>query len=509
MLDKRHQIKLSISGFLCTFAFIYFIMNYNIPTTYARDTFFYADFFIANEIISDSTIPLVNEIDFTNRWGKIGNRAKLPILPLLLAIAHLITNLSISSIYVLFPSFVLISVGFYIIIKKYDISLLTTTIIAICGGITAPATVFYTITISAVVQGMTVLSIALLGVQITHFNKSETNTISRLLFTVIFILLLLFLFYWYPPDYLIFSGIIFVSGLLLIFKQKGVYLYPVLIVASVLIGLQVIELPLPSYLRNFQLAVLQISTLDFANPANANVVSYPTAYSPKYYALIPLAGLIPISLIGGIASFVDYRKDADSATIIALSWGIVIVLISGIYLANSTAWLIGRTYFLAFPVIILGAARGLEYINKKRQIFVSLLLLGLVLVSVVLQAGLPPVQIQSYEPGVKTGSQWAGTYATQNVVTDHKTGAPMAARGDFIAEYPRNYTYARQVYYTEDYKKFDKNFQGLLVLSKGMTRYGIFVMESAHKPISKTAYQQRVEYSSRIYSNGEVSVIHN
>ena len=512
-MNKNKEIKSAAIVTLLSISFIYITVEHNLPTNYFRDTFFYADKFVSDKIILNGQTPDIESINVPNEWGKIGTQVRLPLLPIHLVITHLISGVSISTLYTTVPMFLLMSFALFILCQGMGISILPSTIFALAGGVAAPATAFYTIAFSSVSQAALYLGVIAILIYERQSDPISKTTTHKVVAAIPLLALSLFLFYRYPPSFLIIILILLFSNIIS-FLQNRRPLFPIAIfITLLLIGYQVFTIPLPAYVSSFQSVAYQVIHLEFANPSTAGSFSYPTAYSPTRFSLLPLPVLFPLSLLGGALCLNESRSGSNLASTIAVAWGITAIFVSVIYFANATSWLIGRSFFLALPVLILGAARGTLFLSSRTtqtnlvEVLLPLLVLFLVISSVGLQLSSPSSQIKSYEPGIAEGAQWSGSYIEDEITTDHKLGAPMAAEGNFNVKYPRSYPEVESIFYTTNYSDFADNASEYMILSKGMTEYGIRVLESDHIPISEEAFETRESRSKKIYSNGEVVVI--
>lgn len=507
MVSRRQSVKLGLSVALLSTAFAYFTINYYLPTNYFRDVFFYADAFVAHQILQTGFIPRAPAHPNLNYWGKIGTRINLPILPLFLVVIKTVTGAEIHHLYTLMPSFLVSAGGLYTLSKRTGLAVLPTIVLAVAGGLAATATVFYAISPAGLGRGIVFLTVGFLTLHLRREAHGRSLD-DQILFGGALIAVMVGAFFWYPPHFIKIAGIVFISGVLVTASRRRFALSVSLSVIAVLIGLLVIEIPLGAYILYVQTAIVKAVHLNFGLPTGAQKVPYPTAYSPHYYSLLPLAILAPVAIVGGLRAVHEVVfKDARPVTLVAVGWGVAVLGISALYLATSSSFLVGRTYLLAFPVMIVGAALALGRSSVRVQTLLTVGVLVLVLSALFLQVGLSAIQIQSYEPGIADGSQWVGSHVDRNVITDTKRGAPMAADGQFDAVYPRTYDRVRAAFYTESYGRFDRAIDSPVVLSEGMTEYGLYVMTSKHKPISRSAYETRIRRSNVPYTNGEITLV--
>jgi hypothetical protein len=419
----------------------------------------------------------------------------------------LTADIKIAYIYTLMPAFLVSAGGFYIISTGMDIRTFPLIVLSIAGGVAASATVVYTISPAGLGRGIIFLTV---GVLIIYLQRDESgrSIFDQTLFAGVFVSVMLSTFFWYLPHFIKISGILILVGVLAAIFQRQFTLSISLTVIAVLIGLLIFEIPLVTYLSYLKIAITRAIELNFGLPTGANQSPHPTAYSPKYYSLLPLLILAPTAVAGGLLAIREVLfRESRSVAVVAVSWGIAVLSISGLYLATSSSFLVGRTYLLAFPVMVVGAAFAVERTSMKTQTFISGTFLILVFSALFLQAGLPAVQVQSYEPGIAEGSQWIGSNVNRNVVTDLKRGAPMAATGEFNSVYPQDYPQVQALFYTENYTRFSQSTNRPVVLSEGMTVYGLYVLKSNHKPISQSAYEVRITRSNVPYTNGEVRLV--
>lgn len=512
-LEGGQKRKLAISILLVTSAAVYLSNFYLVPTNYAREVYFYAEYFVSGEILTTGHLP--NTAPAPSRWGKIGTVNRTPVLPVFLSIYSLVLDVPVSIIYTLFPSVPLVTISMMAVLRRWGLSLPVSALLSGAGAITFPATVVYLVTprpIGLVLTFSAVLLVVIFGVQSARQSTTYSQHFAYILLISLFFL---YKFFRYPPALVSLAVMITIVGVLALAKgrlENPSEWRPVAIVSllaiSVLISLLIFELPLPNYVSKIKLVILNVAGQGTINPVSAYTGSSPTAYSTAYYSLLPIPILLPLAVVGGVYTIFDLWRRWDIVSIVAVSWGAMTVLKTAIYIITSEGWLVTRGYFFALPVMFLGASRYLREKRESRQLILASALLVVVILMMVLQFSYPPAAIQTYEPGIKSGSQWGGEYVDGPIQTDHKLGSPIAAEGNFNAFYPRTneYELTRALFY-DDYDKFNKRVDGFVMYSEGMTEYGLRAGLEYHKPMSDRAYAVRMNKSSRVYTNGEVSIV--
>ena len=513
MRCNRQDWKLALSILLVSTAAVYLSNFYIVPTNYAREVFFYADYFITGEILSTGHVP--KTASSPSRWGKIGTVKQTPIIPIFLSTYSLILAVPVSLIYTLFPAVPLVAVSMMAVLRRWGLSLSVGALISSAAAITLPATAMYLITprpVGTVLTFSAVLLIVIFGIRDVN---NPIGASQKFAFVFLIFLFLMFKFFRYPLSLVNLALLIGIVGLIVLFRNwaktdsdERPVATVLLITISVLISLLIFDLPLPNYISKIQLVILNLAGVGQINPVSAYAESPATAYSTAYHSLLPLPILLPMAIIGGIYALFDVWKQHDYVSIVAVAWGAMAIINTVMYIASSEGWLVARGYFTALPIMFLGASRYLRQKTVSKQFMLASILLVTAIVMIVLQFSVPPAAIQTYEPGIKSGSQWGGEYVDEPIQTDQKLGSPMAAKGKFNAYYPRSNQYEMtQTLFYEDYDRFDSRIDGFVMYSKGMTEYGLRAGLEYHQPMSEAAYTARINKSDRIYANGEVSVL--
>jgi len=498
--------RLLISVVCLAFAAHTFSVNAQIPTDFARNTFFYADYFVADQIVSHGSIPTAGSINVPSYWGKINSKLQLPLQPMLLALLKIVALIPYSTSFTFFPSWLLLAAAFYILLRGMGVPLSVRTLISTAAGLAVPATPRYPIEMYAVVTGIMLIGISVVYIHIDSHNHTNHRVVNGSSTFTILILLLLFCFYWDPEKFFILSGVIGLAGAIKYLRGGYMLMYISIITVSVTILLQVFGLP--PYIAQFQSVVLSIASLDFSNPIAAYTSSSPSSGSGTssfrgYYSLIPLTVVLPLAILGGIYTLLDLRDRSPDASIVAISWGAVAFLLSVVFMIASEGWLAGRSFTFAQPVLFIGCARYLKDKNVNLSQFVSIAILILVIISLVLQLGTPLIRLHTYEPGIQQGTQWASDHSSGTIYTDHKLGAPLAATGDFRAEYPKdNPNLTRAIYYPDNYSHFSRAVDRPVLITEGMKDYGVRAAGS-RGPIPERVFNSIIEDSNKVYSNGE------
>nr|WP_157829430.1 hypothetical protein [Haloarcula taiwanensis] len=509
-ISRKIKIKTGLVVALISISIYLYWVGEQIPTDYARNTFFYADYFVGDQIVATGNVPTDNSFDVTKYWGKINSKIKLPLLPLMLSILKITANVPFSASYTTFPSILIIMASFYILFDKMGVSGLTAIILAVTAGFAVPATPRYPIELYATVTGVMCLGIVVLQIEIRSNSAGHINKIRNL---VILSTFLAFLFYWDPEKFFILSGILgFLFALLYTQHRKKAISGLILLSISALLFIQIFELPLIPYIAQLQSSILAFFTLDFSNPLNAYAGGGGGGggggQGRAFYSLISLPVLLPLSAIGGFYALTDTLSKERHISLIAVSWGIIAALLSIVFMIASAGWLAGRSYTFAVPVMMIGYARYIKTIQEPLQYLMSGLLLSLVLLSVLLQLTVPLIHLHTYEPGIEDGSKWASEYSDETVITDHKLGAPFAAEGNFDVMYPKDEAEVTQgLFYPHNYTEFSRHATGPVLVSEGMKEYGVRAA-GANGPMPNGAFRNVTNRSDLVYSNGRVLYVH-
>jgi hypothetical protein len=476
--------------------------------------FFYADTYVVRNIIEHGYLT-TDSVSSDTRvfWGKAFTRETLPILPLLISVIKVVTNINISTIYTAFPSFIITSFAFILIFRRLRVNTFAVILLGVAAGTATPGTSLYTMAPNGSGRGILYTAVVLLVLFLYSIKSKDSKNTTVLALPIIVCMCVLF--QWYPPHYAKLLGIVGVVTVALSYKrlQQMAALLSIIIIGGQLF-VWIFTIPLGPYVHYFTLAVSGLSELQISSPLSGgtdvgtNEALKSTAIPHKYYSLLPLILLFPSGVYGGLHAIIKITRDRSKLhpiELVAVSWGITVLVISVFYLATSTGWLIGRPYLLALPVIFLGAGIGLKQRRKSTQIVISLLILLLVLVSLSFQAGSAASEIQTYQPGVAEGSQWAGAYASGNIYGDVKTGAPMASSGEFSARYPREFQGLDRGFYSENYTRFCKHMRPYhgMILNSQMHRTGFYAAALPRKPMNTSAYEMRNKNSMKVYSNNE------
>lgn len=507
-LSRKQQNKIGLIVLLVSFSVYLIAIEWQIPTNYARNTFFYADYFVADQIVATGYVPADGAFEVTKYWGKINSKLKLPLLPAMLAVLQIVADVPFHSSFTFFPSVLLIAVSFFVLFKRMGVSRLTGIILAVVAGFAVPATPRYPIELYAAITGIMCLGVAVLQMKIDSPPSTGVNRIRHLVLLVIF---MAFLFYWDPEKFFILSGILGITGIILFAQRERMLPYLILLVASGALFIQIFELPLRPYIVQLQSSILSFATLDFSNPLSAyagggggGAEGGGGGQRRPYYSLLPLPVLLPLAAVGGIYTLRGINDPSERTSVIAVAWGIIALSLSVVFMIASAGWLAGRSYTFAVPVMILGCARFVKMMRKYLQYSVSVLLLVLVLSSVLLQLTVPLIHLHTYEPGIEDGADWASTHANSTVITDHKLGAPFAAKGDFDVMFPReDIEMTRGVFYSDDYTEFRRHADGPVLVAEGMKSYGVRAA-GARGPIPDGVFDTITGRSNSVYSNGAV-----
>lgn len=515
--------RLLISVWLLVITWIFLVLFYFVPTDYARDIFFYSDTFVSTQIVAHGSIPSAPTAEYINSWGKIITRTKLAAFPLLLSVLSMVTDVDINAFYLYIPTFVLSGMVFLIFFRDLEIPPIQRHLLAAAAGVATPATVMYTL--STVGLGRVLLYISVYIIYITFKNIRSQKPHTLLIYLIPLSLCIVTLFYWYPPHYgkiMLFSGLLVISSLHRGQIRAGIV---VVFMIGIILLLQILEMSLTVYSHYILLAIAGIGTLSFTLPTGGNTAPLPTSLPPEYNSLLPLVVLFPLAVYGGLVvihtawiKVIHHNETSVSPpsqfAIFAVFWGAGIFLFSVIYLASSTAFLIGRPYLFALPVLFLGTGTAVSRISSldiRLSTGACLLLLTLVLISTGLQAASTGVAIHSYEPGQPAMQEWITEYDPGLIYTDTVRGAPLAANGYFDVIYPETEEHLLAMFYKDNYSVFttavEKRDADAVLLSRSMVTEGLFAAYQTNQPMSDSQYQLRISDSSRVYHSGRHSLV--
>jgi hypothetical protein len=389
---------------------------------------------------------------------------------------------------------------------------------AIATGLALSATVYYGLSPVAFGGFLTYTGIFIYMVLKPKQNQLKPLSSVRIIFPVGAILFVQF--YWYPPQFAKLALFIIITTIFakLVSNAKARVASISLVVFSIFVSSQIISIPLPSYMFYLRSSVVNLSTFDFSlfsfiGTSTSSGSNMAAIQSNSYYSLYSLPLLLPLSLFGGIIAIRHtlFNEDRKNNLILftATIWGVCSVLLAIPYFVSSDSWLAGRVFLIAQPVIFIGAAIGLQKLNRRSQVVYTTLLVLVVLLSAAGQAGTPQAQVQTYQPGIERGSLWTGQYTTGPIMTDMKAGAPLAANGVFRSQYPRSPSDVEQLFYTENYTRSiqSSNKYEFIIFYQEMTQSGFYPYSLPHEPITQKAYNIRTTNLCAVYSNGEVMTL--
>ncbi|WP_254532782.1 hypothetical protein [Natrinema gelatinilyticum] len=482
-----------------------------LETGFYRDVFFYADEYVVAEILQNGHITpehvsqLAGSDLKQENWGKIISRKNLPILSILIAEYSLITGISPNIFYITFPAFLGVWFGFFIIARRIISDQRLSLLIGGIGSLSPYVPVIYTQNVTIFSNVIILMSVITL---IYILDKGRKAKFGGYISISIFLAVL---FYWYPPNF----ALVGVLTLLLpfILYLSGKKPSPGILIPSIISGsffLLIFEIPLSSYLHYISVGISRLLTLSLSSPTSGQTGTYPTVFQPSYYSLISLIALLPMGAVGGLIAFKRILSDRDYPTPserIAIIWGISILGVALLYMASGESFLVGRPFQLSIPVIIIGVMFTLSKIEQSNiaVIVAVVLLFSTVGGSFYLQSIDQRAKIQTYGAGSEEIGQWGGTHFQGTILSDVKTGAPVAGKGYLMVDHPDQYSGTRNLFYApeSDFQGHvqSKNATGVL-LSQSMYRDGLFANQLPHKPMPKQQYQTRLETSNLVYSNG-------
>ncbi|WP_336331176.1 hypothetical protein [Haloarcula sp. CGMCC 1.2071] len=466
---------------------------------------------MVSEIISTGHIippdqsQLVNSNLKQENWGKILSRKNLPILSILIAEYSLVTGTSPNIYYILFPGFLSVWFGFFIVARKIILDRQLAIFISGIGSIAPYVPVIYSLNITSLNNALILISIAIL-IYIVE-NQKNVNIGAYISLSLI----LVGLFYWYPPNFALVGILLILCPIALSVLNRN-YSNGLFIPISVsgFLFLQIFEIPLTTYLAYIKTGALRLISLKISSPLSGQTGTYPTVFEPSYYSLMALISLLPLGAIGGLIAIkrVLTADGHDATELVAIIWGSSIFGVAFLYLSSGESFLVGRPFQLSVPVIVIGAMFALSKIEDHDIIVIIIVAFLLITVggAFALQSTDDRAEIQSYESGSNAVGKWGSEHFRGIILSDLMTGAPVAGDGYLLIDHPDEYTDTDMLFYSSspEFREYvqSRDASGVL-LSSSMHRDGLFANQLPHQPTSEYKYQQRVSDSNLVYSNGE------
>ncbi|MGB9931997.1 hypothetical protein [Haloarcula amylolytica] len=509
----RRSAKIRISIILVLLVSPYFIVTYFAPTSSYRNVFFYADIVDAQLIaetghVSQNVLKSTFTDSFINSWTKLSTRAKTPIVPISLYILSEVSGLSLSVIHSHIPGYVVIFLFYFVIIKHFQTKWIAAIFAAIgtVGPNLGP--------IGALGISPFKYSIVLMGVFILLLRTRIEEKKFSLVMIIILPLLETYIIYLYPRLALFLP--LALSSYILLSKLRGRNTppYRAFLTTTTVLFLHIL-VTLPGYQVAAEKVLIGLVNLSFIIPLQGSGAQLPsTAMGSRPYGLIAVPLLFLLGIRGGLqVSIKALFREFENKELVVFSFGASAFIISLLHLFTGVVWLASRVYVIAFPVLVIGAAigyRGLFQQNWRYGRFLNCAIIVVLLIasfsSFILLAQSTRLDVQTYQDGSVTAADWNSKYQQGTIFGDMKFGSQQIAAGYYDYRYPtkpnREENIIRHLYngtYPEEVSA--------VVYYEDMATTGFYVPEFMRRPIGEKRYKNNTMSKSRIYSNGQVTMV--
>ncbi|MHC3381012.1 hypothetical protein [Haloarcula sp. H-GB5] len=261
--------------------------------------------------------------------------------------------------------------------------------------------------------------------------------------------------------------------------------------------------------------------LRFSLPTSSNSVKPPYVLAHKSYGLIAFVPVACLGVIGGVLfirrilhQVSGQNNNVSGSDIVIFSWGTAVLMISVSFLASGTFYVITRTYTLAFPLVLIGAAIYISRVKKDdlfypdAHTFIIIIVFACV---IFLQVSTPHADINTINDDASAWGEWSQDYASELVVLgDRTTSAVLADHNHYLGRQPTDVQSHRLTFYENDFDSFNDHTDShsdMVVLYDSMTNDGLYTQNFAKIPITSSSYNTRVTNSHQVYSNGEYHVL--
>lgn len=474
-----------------------------------RDSFFYADFIVADHILSTGHVmksPFSSESFMY--WGKIGTRTNQPLLPIYMTIGTLVTGLDLYIFHSHIPTFVIIFVVYYVLIRQFveaKVALPT----AFAAGAIAP----YLGANSAGLRGVKIavyFLIIFILIRRTQLKQVHPG------FSVLLPLALIHLLFNKPRLFVISSFFIILCGALFFIYDQHVPWASIGVTGA---GIWVVfATPFRAYSKYVFISAGQfIPSLSALESSRLQVeVLQPSTFGFP----IHLPTTLLIGLFGGLIALSRAKSSIDRGTVskyaVLVCWGFALMGFVGVQLISGEFWLISRSIGDAFPIMIAGSAITMnKYVDippgrsndyKKIAFLVLVLLLLIPVGAGFVERSYSPIRdVHSYQNGDILTDEWIISYAEpgDKVLSDMQRTALLV--GDPVdGVYPLSESTIRSTFYSGEFSTAPDH--DYLWLDKEMVRKGLYVPPFPRNPVNAGQYSGWIERKDIVYTNGDSKI---
>lgn len=478
-----------------------------------RDSFFYADYYVADSILTNGHIPTQITPDL-RYWGKIGTRLRQPLLPISMSIGTLFTSLPLYVFHSHFPIFPIIALIFYLISREF-----TRSTIALSAAIAAGTIAPYLGANLAGFRGIKTTLYFLIVYLFIRQVRSSPQFQKRC--AILIPILLIHLLYNKPRIFIISSFFCVCSVAMTSLSGRQAQIS---IVGAVASGFWIIlATPFRAYttfglVATSQLFGVGLIEVDSSGANGVHILqSSPFGFPlflPVSFAFGALGGLLIVRW--SIKSL--YNRTLSEYSIL-VSWGLAIMMFVVFQLFTGEIWLIYRSIGDAFPVIILGAAVAIDYLSErswwssslqKKAIIAALILLLLTPIgaSFVLGGVSNPVRnVHSYHSEDIETQTWSSTYIPEEkAVLSDMQHASLLIRRPPSSVYPLSEETLESIFYKGQLDTAPSH--SYLWLDQEMVDKGLYVPPFPREPISNGQYKSWKTSGDVVYTTGQSSIIH-
>ncbi|WP_159077028.1 hypothetical protein [Halococcoides cellulosivorans] len=514
-MNGKNTKKISVILGNLFIATVVYLTSLYIPTNSFRDVFFYAEYWVANEIIRQGSVPQSGieyglnpgGVPVMNLWGKIGSDITLPITSIIEAELSLVTGIGVNEWLISFPSFIVIALSYFLIIDNMVDDRRISVPISLAGGVSPvkPPDAILSI-------GSTEIAIFLISMYVVSMGYAENDSSDDWGKATIVLLpiMSIWLAFNTPSLFLLFTMCLIAVIIVKLVVERSIprYLTPVAIV-SVLVPRILQE---GNYVTYGIAALQNLRKLDISNPFGSNTATPDSILPVESYGLIVIVVLFPLGLIGGVLVLnrirTYVRTKEPVIEVVLFVWGIVIFGMTTIFLSTGEYFLVTRAYTFSFPLLVVGAAIGIAYLNNNAQILIPIITTILVVFALVfgLQVTTPHQDIQTYNQNSPSWSEWVMDYENKMLVGDMKMGSPLVSSGYYDYYYPRSETQLNNIYYSTNMGAFCNEMDQIgadhIVLTGEMREKGLYIPNYARVPLNSSSFWLRSNELGKIYSNG-------
>jgi hypothetical protein len=478
-----------------------------------QDTFFYADYYIADFIATNGYIP--NSFALNGKfWGKVGARSRQPLLPIFMAMGRSLTGLPYYVFRSHLPLVSIVGLVFYVLSKQFFSRKIAISI-AFGAGIIAPYMGANSSGFRSAKYIVYFLIIFIFVKQVsasTRFQKRSVVLIPPLLIHLLY----------NKPRLFIISAFFVLSMSVIILVSSRQYLH----IASLgVVGLGfwiILATPFKAYTTFGLIAFSELIGGGIIETQSGPRAAHLLRASPFGFPLF-----LPVTFIfGTIGGFLTIRWGVNALReriltkyLIVLAWGLSMVFFVGFQLLTGEIWLLYRSLGDIFPIMILGAGIAIQRIYsvsvpslEVKKCFVVAILLILLLtpltVSFVLEGVASPVRsVHSYDQHDMEARAWSSAYIPTNkrVLSDMQHSA-LLVRQPPTGVYPLSEATVDSVFYDGQLSQAPDH--SYLWVDEEMVGTGLYIAPYPREPIDKDQYSRWKQTGNLVYSTGDSSIIY-